>query len=55
MAKSKYSYEFNKKIVEDQRGKLQAKKLYLDPYMNMYYPEIINYVLFDQPNEVTML
>ena len=40
---------------EDQTGKLQTKKLYLDPYMDMYNPEIISYVLSDQPNGVTML
>ncbi|CAC9925214.1 transposase InsK [Aedoeadaptatus nemausensis] len=40
---------------EDQTGKLQTKKLYLDPYMDLYNLEIISYVLSDQPNGVTML
>ncbi|EGS31625.1 hypothetical protein HMPREF9130_0127 [Peptoniphilus sp. oral taxon 375 str. F0436] len=40
---------------EDKTGKLQTKKLYLDPYMDMYNLEIISYVLSDQPNGVTML
>ena len=40
---------------EDEAGKLQTKKLYLDPYMDMYNLEIISYVLSDQPNGVTML
>ena len=40
---------------EDKAGKLQTKKLYLDPYMDMYNLEIISYVLSDQPNGVTML
>lgn len=40
---------------EDHTGKLQTKKLYLDPYMDMYNLEIISYVLSDQPNGVTML
>ncbi|WP_321165704.1 IS3 family transposase, partial [Aedoeadaptatus coxii] len=40
---------------KDQTGKLQTKKLYLDPYMDLYNLEIISYVLSDQPNGVTML
>ena len=44
-----------KYYVEDKARKLQTKKLYLDPYMDMYNLEIISYVLSDQPNGVTML
>ena len=40
---------------KDKAGKLQTKKLYLDPYMDMYNLEIISYVLSDQPNGITML
>ena len=40
---------------EDHTGKHQTKKLYLDPYMDMYNLEIISYVLSDQPNGITML
>ena len=36
-----------KYYVEDQAGRLQTKKLYLDPYMDMYNLEIISYVLSD--------
>ena len=41
--------------IKEKTGKLQTKKLYLDPYMDMYNLEIISYVLSDRPNGVTML
>lgn len=40
---------------KDKIGKLQIKKLYLDPYIDMYNLEIISYVLPDQPNRIIML
>lgn len=44
-----------KYYVEDGQGKLQTKKLYLDPYLDMFNLEIISYTISDQPNGVTML
>lgn len=40
---------------EDAYGKLQAKKLYLDPFMDMYNLEIISFKVSQQPNKMTML
>lgn len=40
---------------QDQSGNLQIKKLYLDPFMDMYNKEIINYKITKQPNGVTIM
>ena len=40
---------------EDMHGKMQMKKLYLDPYLDMFNLEIISYTLSDRPNGVSML
>ena len=53
--KSTFMHRQKKWSEEDQTGKLQTKKFYLDPYMDMYNLEIISYVLSDQPYGVIML
>ena len=40
---------------EDREGKLQVKKLYLDPYMDLYNLEIVSYKISSQPNKGSML
>ncbi|MGF3065792.1 IS3 family transposase [Facklamia sp. P12950] len=40
---------------EDVSGKLQVKKLYLDPFMDLYNLEIISFKLSSQPNGLTMI
>lgn len=40
---------------EDLLGKLQIKKLYLDPYMDLYNLEIISFKISSQPNKITMM
>lgn len=40
---------------EDARGKLQIKKLYLDPFMDLYNLEIISFKVSHQPNGITMM
>lgn len=40
---------------EDGTGKLQIKKLYLDPFMDLYNLEIISFKISRQPNGYTML
>ena len=40
---------------EDAKGKLQIKKLYLDPFMDLYNLEIISFKVSHQPNGITML
>ena len=44
-----------KYYLEDETGKLQTKKRYLDPYLDMYNLEIISYLITNQPNGETML
>lgn len=44
-----------KYYLEDETGKLQTKKRYLDPYLDMYNLEIISYLITNQPNSETML
>lgn len=39
----------------DSTGKLQIKKLYLDPFMDLYNLEIVSYKISRQPNKLTML
>lgn len=39
----------------DDSGKLQVKKLYLDPFMDLYNLEIISFKVSHQPNKETML
>ncbi len=39
----------------DTGGKMQMKKLYLDPFMDLYNLEIISFKISPQPNRVTML
>ena len=39
----------------DSKGKLEIKKLYLDPYMDMYNSEIITYRISKQPNGESMM
>ena len=39
----------------DTGGKMQIKKLYLDPFMDLYNLEIISFKISHQPNRVTML
>ncbi|TKW60355.1 MAG: IS3 family transposase, partial [Gemella sp.] len=38
-----------------ERGKLVVKKLYLDPFMDMYNSEILSYSLSTQPNGKTVM
>ncbi|OFK56973.1 integrase [Globicatella sp. HMSC072A10] len=40
---------------EDTAGKLQVKKLYFDPFMDLYNLEIISFKISHQPNKETML
>lgn len=40
---------------EDANGKLQIKKLYLDPFMDLYNLEIISFKISHKPNGRTML
>lgn len=40
---------------EDREGKLQVKKLYLDPFLDLYNLEIISYKISSQPNKGSML
>lgn len=40
---------------EDSAGKVQIKKLYLDPFMDLYNLEIISFKVSHQPNRETML
>lgn len=40
---------------EDSTGKLQLKKLYLDPFMDLYNLEIISFKISHQPSKGTML
>ena len=39
----------------DENGKAQIKKLYLDPFMDLYNLEIISFKISHQPNGVSML
>ncbi len=39
----------------DTGEKMQIKKLYLDPFMDLYNLEIISFKISNQPNRVTML
>lgn len=39
----------------DKNGKLQIKKAYLDPYMDLYNLEIISFKVTKQPNGVSMM
>lgn len=39
----------------DSAGKLQIKRLYLDPFMDLYNLEIVSYKISKQPNKLTML
>lgn len=40
---------------EDHSGKLQVKKMYLDPFMDLYNLEIISFKVSSQPNRITMI
>lgn len=40
---------------QDQSGNVQIKKLYLDPFMDMYNSEIVSYKITKQPNGVTIM
>lgn len=40
---------------KDSTGKLQTKKLYLDPFMDLYNLEIISFKISHKPNKTTML
>lgn len=40
---------------EDATGKPQIRKLYLDPFMDLYNLEIISFKISHQPNGITML
>lgn len=40
---------------EDKNGKLQLKKLYLDPFMDLYNLEIVSFKITRQPNGISML
>lgn len=39
----------------DAAGKLQGKKIYLDPYMDLYNREIVSYSISRQPNGVSVM
>lgn len=39
---------------EDGKGKLQIKKMYLDPFMDLYNLEIISFKISHQPDATTM-
>lgn len=39
----------------DSSGNLQIKKLYLDPFMDMYNKEIVSYKITKQPNGITIM
>ena len=39
----------------DQNGQFQVKKLYLDPYLDLFNVEVISYKISRQPNKETML
>ena len=43
-----------KYYVRNANGKVQMKKLYLDPFMDLYNLEIISYKISSQPNKATM-
>ncbi|MGX7084314.1 IS3 family transposase [Facklamia languida] len=40
---------------EDHSGKLQVKKMYLDPFMDLYNLEILSFKVSSQPNRITMI
>lgn len=40
---------------KDASGHLQIKKLYLDPYLDLFNREIVSYTLSPQPNKASML
>lgn len=44
-----------KYYVADDSGQLQIKKLYLDPYVDLFNLEVVSYKISRQPNKETML
>lgn len=40
---------------QDKNGKLQIKKMYLDPFMDLYNLEILSFKITKQPNGLSML
>lgn len=39
----------------DSSGVIRQKKLYLDPFMDLYYSEILSYRVSERPNEVAVM
>lgn len=44
-----------KYYIRDNKGNIQGKKLYLDPYMDLFNSEIVSFKISPQPNKETML